>query len=515
MEQQLKLRTTELLALNEQLRREIEERRDAEDLLRRYERIFSVVRDPMAYVDKNYTYQLVNDAYARFHRRPADEIRGRSMAELLGTEVFEKQVRPRLDHVLLGHEFHLQEWFDFPVGRRFMDVSYYPLLESDRSVSGVVASLRDMTDIKHTQESLIKRSHDIGERIKEMDCLYGIFKILEKQYLSWDEVFQEIVDMIPSAWQCLETTCARLIIDGQEFRTDHFRETVWKQQRDVWVYGKPVGLLEICYLKGGTESDEPPFLKEERALISAIADHLGKDIEHKRLHENLDRMNHQLMRAHRQRKSLSKKIIGLLEKDRQNVAMELHDQVGQTLTSLKMSLEMVRHQLKDGDSDLKDRINAAKLKASQAIKDLKNISHGLRPAMLDTLGLESSLRELFNEIEGESGIKIQFFSRDIPRHFCKEKEIALYRIAQEALNNAIKHAQAGKIFVNLVKKNRSLLLGVEDDGVGFEPDRIMEDRKGKRLGLVFMRERVIQLDGEFTIESREQGGTHLLVEIPA
>jgi len=237
--------------------------------------------------------------------------------------------------------------------------------------------------------------------------------------------------------------------------------------------------------------------------------------ERKKAEEALRHSNEQLLKEHDQRKMLSKSLIELLEKDRHEIAMELHDHIGQTLTSIKMNLEMIRTQLKPTDTELGLQIRAAEEKAVQVLKDIRSISHGLKPNVLDALGLVSSLRELFNEIQGNTDMEIQFFSRNIPKQFEPEKQLAIYRIAQEALTNILKHAQAKKVFVNLVKKEKVLSLSVEDDGVGFSPDKAMtiSKRKGP-LGLLVMRERAAQLDGEFTIESQIGKGTHLLVEIP-
>jgi signal transduction histidine kinase len=226
-------------------------------------------------------------------------------------------------------------------------------------------------------------------------------------------------------------------------------------------------------------------------------------------------MNEQLLLEHAQRKELSKRLIDLLEKERRHIAMELHDQVGQTLTSLKISLEMTNEKV-DPD-DLRNHIKCAGDKVTQAMKELKNVSHGLRPAMLDTLGLVPSLRELFSEVEKQyRHFHIRFFySKTIPNHFGKAIDIAIYRIAQEALNNAAKYAGADNIFVNLILKAQSVSLSIEDDGAGFDLDRLMEKREnGKHLGLVFMRERVMQLGGEFQIESSRGRGTHVLAELP-
>ena len=231
--------------------------------------------------------------------------------------------------------------------------------------------------------------------------------------------------------------------------------------------------------------------------------------------EAFTQASEKLRREHNQRKILSKSLIDLLEKDRRQISMELHDHIGQTLTSLKMNLEIIHGKLKPDNTELEARIAVAQKRTIQAIKDIRNVSHGLRPAMIEALGVVSSLRELFNEIQQQADIEIHFFSRGIPERFEDVKELALYRVAQEALTNIIRHARAKNIFVNLVKKDKKLLLSVEDNGVGFDQDKVMDISKKKgSLGLLIMRERAVQLDGEFTIESQPGKGTHVLVEIP-
>jgi len=243
---------------------------------------------------------------------------------------------------------------------------------------------------------------------------------------------------------------------------------------------------------------------------------ISKDItELKRAEINLRQTNEELSREHNQRKILSKRLIDLLEKDRHEIAMELHDHIGQILTSLKLNLEVVDDLLKPVDTELEFHIKAAKEKAIYAIKEIKNVSHGLRPGMLDALGLVSSLEELFSEIQKSSDMQIKFFTQNVPKRFTPEKELAIYRIVQEALNNIVKYAKAKYVFVNLVKKGRALSLSVEDDGIGFDQDRAMKTTRTKGpLGLLIMRERAIQFDGEFTIESQIGKGTYVLVGIP-
>lgn len=122
----------------------------------------------------------------------------------------------------------------------------------------------------------------MGERVKELNCLYSISSLVEKHDSTLEEILQGTINIIPPSWQYPEITCARITLEGQEYRTDNFKETNWKQSSDIFVHGMRVGSLEVSYLKEKPEIDEGPFLKEERNLINAIAERLGKIIKRMR-----------------------------------------------------------------------------------------------------------------------------------------------------------------------------------------------------------------------------------------
>lgn len=252
-------------------------------------------------------------------------------------------------------------------------------------------------------------------------------------------------------------------------------------------------------------------LQKAKGLFALVTD----VTERRQAEEALRRSSEELLKEHDQKKMLSKRLIELLEKDRHAIAMELHDHIGQILASLKINLAVLNKELETANPDLVSKTKTMEQRTAEILSDVKNISYGLRPSLLDDLGLVPSLRELFNDIQISTDIKIRFFSQNIPREFDPEKALAIYRIAQEGLTNIIKHAQAKEVFVNLTKKDKKLSLSVEDDGVGFDQKKVMKStRRRGPLGLFIVRERAIQLDGDFSIESQPGKGTQLLVEIP-
>ena len=138
---------------------------------------------------------------------------------------------------------------------------------------------REIKKRKRVENELEQISHSLGERIKELNCLYSISKLRERTDFSLEDILQAIVDLIPPAWQYPEITCARIIFNGYEFTTINYKNTRWKLTCDIMVYSETIGTLEVCYLEEKSEIDEGPFLKEERSLISAVAERIAKFIE--------------------------------------------------------------------------------------------------------------------------------------------------------------------------------------------------------------------------------------------
>jgi PAS domain S-box-containing protein len=141
--------------------------KQAEHDLRRYETILSAVVDPISYVDRDYVYRAVNDAYASYAKRPRKEIVGLTVAELIGKEAFEEHVKPHLDRCFTGEQVHYQAWFDVPgEDPKYMDVSYSPVFSEDGSVIGAAVNSRDITERKQIEERL-QRERDLVARIME------------------------------------------------------------------------------------------------------------------------------------------------------------------------------------------------------------------------------------------------------------------------------------------------------------------------------------------------------------
>ncbi len=162
--------------------------------------------------------------------------------------------------------------------KTFFLASKTPIMDSKGKIAGLVGISRDITKQKRVEEKFKESQYKLGERIKELDCLYGISKLVEKPGISFEEIFKGTVKFIPPGWQYPDITCARIITPDGEFKTDDFKDTTWKLKDDINLNGKIYGTLEVCYLEEKPEDYEGPFLKEERNLINAITDQLERTI---------------------------------------------------------------------------------------------------------------------------------------------------------------------------------------------------------------------------------------------
>ena len=134
----------------------------------------------------------------------------------------------------------------------------------------------------------------LKERIKELDCLYGLTNIVKDKNLSTEEALQKIIKLIPPAWQYPDITCTRITIGNKEYKTNNFKETKWSQISNIIVDDKKIGNLEVYYLKEKSQSDEGSFLIEERRLLDAISDLLGKYVGERRIKEELEQQRKKL-----------------------------------------------------------------------------------------------------------------------------------------------------------------------------------------------------------------------------
>lgn len=212
-------------------------------------------------------------------------------------------------------------------------------------------------------------------------------------------------------------------------------------------------------------------------------------------------------------KTLSRTLLKKMEIERHYVAYELHDEIGQALTAVKLNLESIRSL--DGASGLDRHLDDSLSVIDRALQQVRDLSLNLRPSVLDDLGLVAALRWLVNSMTSKSGLEIGFESDDIEPRLSREIETACFRVAQEAITNILRHAHASRISVLLKKDNRGLTLTVSDNGIGFDT-RSAQARcmSGGSFGLLGMEERMTLSGGSFEITSTLDQGSRITAHFP-
>ena len=211
---------------------------------------------------------------------------------------------------------------------------------------------------------------------------------------------------------------------------------------------------------------------------------------------------------------LSAKLITAQEEERRSIARELHDEVGQVLTAIKVELA-VAQRIIDGSSGPTHVLDDARAITDGAVSTVRDLSHLLHPALLDDLGLPAAVEWYLRSFGKRHGIRAEVLHDRMEDRLTGEVEASAYRIVQEALTNVAKHSKASVCRVYLQRLPHTVLITVEDDGIGF--DAAEAERTGERrgLGLVGIRERVSHLRGTFRLESTPGQGTRLTAELPA
>lgn len=208
-------------------------------------------------------------------------------------------------------------------------------------------------------------------------------------------------------------------------------------------------------------------------------------------------------------------LVNAQEDERRRIARDLHDQLGQQLTVLRLSLDILKRRCAD-DNRMSEQIGEIQNVARQLDADVDFLAWELRPSTLDDLGIAAALDNYVRQWSKHSGIPAEFNADRFGKiSLAPEVETNLYRITQEALNNVSKHAKASEVNVLLEPRGSSLVLIIEDDGVGFEPNKHTSEEKNlKGMGLIGMQERAALVGGALEIESAAGKGTTIYAKVP-
>jgi signal transduction histidine kinase len=226
-----------------------------------------------------------------------------------------------------------------------------------------------------------------------------------------------------------------------------------------------------------------------------------------RLEKMADVRYQESLRIQKELKNLSARLVSAQEGERRAISRELHDEVGQSLGALLMEVDHLAAML-GPDGVFRERLDRMRPLVENCVSVVRNISLLLRPSMLDDLGLVAALDWQAREVAKRSGLTVDIVEKNVSDTLPEEYKTCVYRVVQEALSNCSKHAGAKRVRIIVRQELERLLLTIEDDGKGFDVQRV------RGLGLIGMSERVTHLSGTFEAKSQKGRGTHLRIELP-
>ncbi len=477
--------------------------------------------------------EMVLDLYEAHEKTRESEDKFRSLVEDISDIIFSinakgifTYISPRVKHYtdfapedVIGRSFHefiakddvpkAREQFEVIVGggsffeeykwiKKTGDIVWFRSSISPVYINGEFQGfkglLTDITFRKKSEEQLNSLLIEKEKLLRELNCLYNISRIMEGNSGSLDRVLSEVVKHIPQALSYPHCSFAVISYEGSEYLSSEFTGSDHVIERGLIIGGNNTGRILIGYKNDEIVCGEDFFDEKDEGFLDTVAERTGKIIE--------------LFLARDELRKLEREVIEISERERRKIGHELHDSLGQILTGASFMLKTVSNQLAGTAPALTDRIS----EISSLVRDatmvcrqitrglpLVNIQHNTLLLALDQLAI--STRDIFNincEVESYGSI-------DIRDDFVSSQ---LYRITQEAVNNAVKHSGAKNIYIT-VDNSAGLDLSVRDDGCGYDAAK-----NDNGFGLSIMKYRSDLIGGEFAAYNNEDTGFVVSVKVP-
>ncbi|MFC1783615.1 histidine kinase dimerization/phosphoacceptor domain -containing protein, partial [Planctomycetota bacterium] len=384
--------------------------------------------------------------------------------------------------------------------------------------------------LRASEKELRKMNHNMGERIKELNCLYGLSVLIEQRDITLEEIFGGLLELIPPGWHYPEITSARVVFGDREFKTSNFEKTKWKQSADIKVSGRKAGAVEVYYLKECPILDEGPFLKEERKLIDGISRALGEAIQRRQAEEVLQATNQQLQASEQQLRAANQQLIASEQQLRaanQQLQAEIaehkraEERIQASLKEKEVLIKEIHHRVKNNMQVISSILNlqSKQIQDEQTLKMFKNGQSRIRSMALvheklyeaedlARIDFAEYIRSMVNDLYRLHGTREAIgLNIDIKDIFLDiTTAIPCGLIINELVSNALKYAfrgdREGEIRIGLYSdKDGEFSLVVKDNGIGFPKD--LDFRKTETLGMQLVILLVEQLEGAIELERKE------------
>jgi PAS domain S-box-containing protein len=371
-------------------------------------------------------------------------------------------------------------------GGRSVDISLTvsPIRDGQGSLLGFSTVGRDIATRKRGEAERSRLVRQLGERVKELTAMYDVAHLLQMEGKSTRTLLEEITSLLPPTWQYSEVAAARVQLGEMEFKTPNFHASRWSQRASFTTINGRKGIVEVVYLDARPAAAEGPFSAEERNLIDAVAENL---------------------KVYLDRKYLESEILEISEREQRRIGQDLHDGLSQRLRGVAYLSHVLGEDLAQKSlSEARDASRITQL-LNEALVETHGLARGLFPISLEADGLMSALGELVSNIQNIYKISCRLMCAKPVLIEDSSTAMNLFRIAQEAIQNAIKHGKATRIVIRLIKRSETIELVVKDNGKGLP--KHFEKRQG--MGLKIMDHRASMIGAELQVQRVTAGGTLL------
>jgi PAS domain S-box-containing protein len=523
--QELRQRNQKLAFTHQKLKREIKERKHAEEKLAEERNLLRALIDNLpdyVYVkDTRSRFLLTNEAVRR-HLRVAteNELVGKTDFDFFPPQLAEQyyadeQALIQSGQPLVGRE---EPIFDLETGAsRVALTTKVPFRDSQGKIVGLMGMNRDITELKRTEEALRESEafnravlNSLAAHIAVLDKDGNIIAVNE----AWKRFDYEDGDRFPARLGIganYLTACRR--VEGEYAREAQAAlagiQTVLdgSQKRFTLEYSCRTPTENRWFLMHTTP------LSSERG--GAVVSHV--DITERKQFENENIRLFEAVKLQREQlRALTARLAEAQETERKQLTRELHDQVGRNLTALGLNLNIIRRQMPDAfpaSGPIQARLDDSLGLVEQTTEYIRDLMTNLRPPVLDDYGIVAALRWYGDRFASRAGLTVTVQGEEPVPRLAAPVENALFRIVQEVLTNVAKHAQATEVMVTVAVDDETARLVVADDGIGFDPATLTEPAERQGWGLITMAERAEAAGGYCQVESRPGQGTRITVEI--
>ncbi len=461
--------------------------------------VLSSIEDAVITADLEYNIMSWNDGAQSLYGWQEDEVIGKHVEAVLLNEYVGAN-----REAVIAEFIHEGAWRGEVNQTRKDGTKCYVLatvnriLDDDGTSVGIVAVNRDITDRKLAEDAL-RESEDFLQAIFDHSLNAIVVADDNGNYIS---VNQATADLFGYPVDEL------LNMNAGDLRTPE-ESSLDERYQHFMVAGREIGEFHFIRPDGETRIATYHAVRiEDDFNLSILSDITAR----KEMEKELAHSESRHQRLYEQYRELTQQVVKLQEQERRRIAHELHDDLGQSLTAMRIHLSILRDTY-TADTALQEDVDGVIALTQATTEKIRTLSYQLRPPLLDTLGLNAALQTLCENFADHTALDINYEGEAIAG-LSDIATISLYRIVQESLNNVGKHANATSIAVTLSVSEEYITLKISDDGQGFNSDQAAQGDKRGGLGIVSMRDRAEMLKGRLDVESTLNTGTSITVTIP-